>query len=357
MDTLWSAWIAVRSKALHSRNKETASDARRVEQNPIGVLRALHESLRHGSFEFSLQKGVVKERKGKKPRPLVVAPVPNRIVHRAILDTLQSDKPGVQQRLGHIPGILATPTSVGAIPGRGSPDAVRIIRRSIDTGATDFIRSDIRDFFTKVPTAKLIQFIRAQTEDDAFAALVERGVAVELANADDPRVREWIDLFPDGEIGVPQGCSLSALCANVVLQEFDRALNRRGITMVRYIDDFVILGSKHQAVEKAWHAGVKILNGLGLEVHAPSPGGTKASLGRIDDGFEFLSYHFRAKTVGLARDAKTRLLGEIDNELADARTTIAKHMRQVRRAETRYVQALDSIDRKVRGWGDMSTPE
>lgn len=352
MDTLWPAWLAVRSKALHSRNKETASDARRVEQNPVGMLRALHESLRYGTFEFSLQKGVVKERKGKKPRPIVVAPVPNRIVQRAILDTLQSDKPTVQKRLGQIPGILATPTAVGGIPGRGAPDAVRIICRSIELGAAEFIRSDIQNFFTKVPTAKLIRFMRAQTGEKAFVELVERGVNVELANVDDPQVRMWIDLFPDGEVGVPQGSSLSALCANVVLREFDQALNKRGITMVRYIDDFVILGRKRQAVKKAWHAGLEILKSLGLEAHVPSPGGTKASFGRIEDGFEFLSYHFRGKTVGLARKAKKRLIGEIDKELADARATIAKHMRQARRAEDRFVQVLDTIDRKIRGWGD-----
>lgn len=352
LDTLWPAWIAVRSKALHSRNKETASDAQRVEENPVGALRAIHVALHYGLFEFSLQKGVVKKRKGKKPRPLVVAPVRNRIVQRAILDTLQSEKTRVRRRLGQIPDILATPTSVGAIPGRGAPDAVRIIRESIDAGATDFIRSDIRDFFTRVPTERLIEFMREQTEDDAFTALVERGVAVELANADDPRVSEWIDLFPDGEVGVPQGCSLSALCANVVLKDFDHELNQRGITTVRYIDDFVILGSKHQAVEKAWHVAVEILKGLGLEAHSPIPGGTKASSGRIDDGFEFLSYHFRGRTVGLARNAKTRLLGQIDQDFADARKTIAKQMREVRRAQSRFVQTLDLIDRKVRGWGD-----
>jgi len=251
MSTLWTSWVAIRSKAIHSGNRVTREDARRIDQNPLRILRGLQESLRDGSFEFALQRGILQRRPGKKPRPIVVSPVTNRIVQRAILETLQSDSRAIKARLGVVTSVLSTPTSVGGIKGRGSQDAVRLLRQAIDNGATHFVRSDIRDFFTGVPTRDLLEHMRRETKDDEFVDLVREGLKVELANANDPSVRVWLSLFPDGEVGVPQGSSLSAFCANYVLREFDQRLNGRGVTTVRYIDDFVILGPSETAVAGA----------------------------------------------------------------------------------------------------------
>lgn len=350
--TLWGAWISIRSKAIQSPNRKTAQDARRIDQNPQGTLRRIQEELRSGVFEFAPQKGVLKRRDGKKPRPLVISPVVNRIVQRAILDTIQSKKPSIKNRLGSISIVLDTPTSVGGIPGKGSGDAVRLIRKAIECGASHFIRSDIRDFFTRVQTRKLIETIREITGDGEFADLIRRGLSVELENADDPIVSEWRSLFPDGTTGVPQGSSLSAFCANFVLRDFDTALNQNGTVMVRYIDDFVILGPSDTSVQAAWSLAISILDGLKLEFHEPVPRGDKASLGAIGDGFEFLSYRFRGRQVGLSRKAKSSLIANVDMVISSGKRSIGKSLSQPRRAETRFAQVLVDIDRRVRGWGD-----
>ena len=72
--TLWSAWITIRSKALRSSEQETRAAANTVDENPYGELFALQRQLRSGTFRFEPQKGVLKIRKGKKPRPLVISP-------------------------------------------------------------------------------------------------------------------------------------------------------------------------------------------------------------------------------------------------------------------------------------------
>ncbi|MCY4549274.1 MAG: reverse transcriptase domain-containing protein [Defluviicoccus sp.] len=352
MRTLWTSWISLRSRALNSRNPKTAEDARRIDQNPTGVLRGLQESLRKGEFRFRLQRGVLQRRKGKKPRPIVVSPVTNRIVQRAILEILQDQSPSVIRRLGDIPGALRTRTSVGGIPGKGASDGVQLISAAISSGATHYIRSDIVNFFTKIPTAQLIQLIRDQTGDDEFAHLIQTGLNVELENACDPTVSEWIDLFPNGEIGVPQGSSLSAFCANYVLRRFDAGLNGPSLTTIRYIDDFVILGGSETAVHDAWVNALEFLDELGLEAHMPELGGTKASQGTVSDGFDFLSYRFYQGQTGLSRDAKKRLLQEIDAEIRAAKHSIQTSWTEPRRAEPRFAQALAHLDRKVRGWGD-----
>lgn len=352
MNVLWGAWISIRSKALSSKNRKTSSDARRIDQNPFGALRSLQEDLRHDRFEFEPQKGVLSPREGKAPRPLVISPVKNRIVQRAILDTIQSGKPSIKRRLGSIPSVLETETSVGGLPGRGSPDAVRLLRSAIADGATHFVRSDIKDFFTRVQSAALIEDIRQTTGDNEFADLIEAGLHVELANADRPDIKEWYRLFPDGTTGVPQGSSLSAFCANYVLKRLDDELNQGTTTTVRYIDDFVILGPGAATVSDAWATARRILSAANLEVHEPTPGGSKASLGKVQDGFEFLSYRFRGKQVGLSRAAKNSLLKSVADAAARTKKNISGQTQKSRRAEHRLAQGLVEIDRLVRGWGD-----
>ena len=352
INTLWSAWIAIRSKALQSSNQETRASANCIDENPNSALATLQRQLCSSTFRFEPQTGVLKKRKGKNPRPLVISPVPNRIVQRAILDTLQSKKTSVRRRLRSIPNVLYTPTSVGGIPKKGSSDAVRLIRGAIADGATHYVRSDIKDFFTSVKTAQLVITIENITGDGEFAEFLKDGLRVELANADQPWVREWIELFPDGHTGVPQGSSLSTFCANFVLRDFDYALNRNGLVTIRYIDDFIILGHSEKEVSRGWTTAKSILSELDLQVHEPSASNEKASLGQVSEGFEFLSYRFRGKCVGLSRSAKLSILEKIDKDISTAKRSISGSLAEKRRAQARLAQALVSIDRRVRGWGD-----
>lgn len=350
--TLWPAWITIRSKALRSSDPKTRASANDIDENPYGALLALQRQLRSGTFRFEPQKGVLKVRPGKSRRPLVISPITNRIVQRAILDTLQSTKPSVRRRLGSIPDVLHTPTSVGGIPEKGSADAVRLIRRSIATGAKYFVRSDIRDFFTRVNTAQLIATMQDVTGDANFTNLLRDGLRVELANVDKPEVREWIHLFPNETIGVAQGSSLSVFCANFVLQDYDDALNRNNLTMVRYIDDFVILAHSRAAVMRAWSTAQEILGELDLEVHDPSRNDEKASNGHISQGFDFLSYRFSSSGVGLSRSAKVSILEKMEQTISDGKRSISDSLTKSRRTEKRFAQSLVDIDCQLRGWGD-----
>lgn len=87
---------------------------------------------------------------GKTPRPIVIASLTSRIVQRAILDVCQSDKPSIQKKLGLLPSLLQTPTSVGGLPNKGVKTAIEIIERARLGGATHYVRSDIQAFFTRI---------------------------------------------------------------------------------------------------------------------------------------------------------------------------------------------------------------
>ncbi len=348
--SLETAWRHVEKRAADSEDDRIREALAKFRTNPTRELAAIGKALRAGSFVFLPQRGYAKSRKGKTSRPIVVAPLVNRIVQRAILNVCQEQSPSVRRALGGLPDVIDSPTSVGGLPGRGVPEAVDQILSAIENGAKWYVRSDLVNFFTRIPKPEIEAFLTKNVFDTKFVDLFMQALKTELANAKE--LRADLELFPTGKIGVPQGSALSALCANIVLVDFDRNLNGRGITTIRYLDDFVILGPTKQAVEKAWKEGQMILKSVGLEAHDPSAASGKASKGQVSDGFDFLSFTIRGKTAAPCSSAKAKLLRDIDQVIRDTKREINDATGLPRRRETRLVQSLALIDKKVCGWGD-----
>jgi len=351
LSALKAAWDHVRPQATKSNDPEVKRERATIDGDVLRYLRALQRDLGSGRFTFERQKGVLKTRDGKAPRPIVVAPLRSRVVQRAILDVCQSDRPRIRRRLGRLPSALATPTSVGGLPGKGVATAIHLIKTAVRDGATHYVRSDLKNFFGKLPKAPLHSFLDAEVNDPAFVQLFKDSLDIDLTNATQAEIQKWWALFPSDETGVPQGSALSAISANIVLADFDRELNLGPVTMVRYLDDFLILGPTNEIVADAWQQALQILGALDLEAHLPGES-DKAAVGAIEDGFEFLSFRVQGTTIAPTRAAKADLLQQIDQLVRDSRREIQDHGGDPRRTERRFVQSLDRVDRKVRGWGD-----
>lgn len=352
MDNLYRAWTTVRANVLASGSDEFKAEVQSISESPLPYLRRIQARLQRRKFQFAAQKGVLKKRRGKSPRPIVVSPIENRIVQRALLNVLQSLNPRLVTGLGEIPSILRTPTSVGGVPERGVPEAVALIRDAISKGATHYLRSDIQGFFQKIPRTAVVELVRAQTSDEAFAALFGAAMEVELANPDE--VRDFLHLFPTDDIGVPQGSSLSAFAGNVVLAAFDQAMNGRGIVTIRYIDDFVILGPSGRSVRSAFKAAQALLKELGMTAYGPDEDSSKSSEGEVQEGFEFLGCAIKGTSVGPSRAARRSLLDIVTKTFRDGLSNINAMIesKAARRAEEAFAQTLSGVDRKVRGWSD-----
>ena len=134
-------------------------------------------------------------------------------------------------------------------PFGGVRPAIKLIRDEIDRGAGYFFQSDIKAFFTKIPTSGIIEFIRQETRDERLSELFAKGLEVHLENKDE--LLTYALLFPSGGIGVAQGSSLSAFAGNVLLYEFDHELNQMPVAAVRYIDDLMIVARQEEALEAA----------------------------------------------------------------------------------------------------------
>lgn len=139
-----------------------------------------------------------------------------------------------------------SPHSYGFRPGRSAHQAVRAARAFVVEGYTWVVDVDLERFFDRV-------------QHDVLMARVARKV-------DDPRVLRLIRRYLDGgvmvagikqatEVGTPQGSPLSPLLANIMLDDLDQELQRRGHRFVRYADDVRV----HVKTERA---GQRVLTGM-----------------------------------------------------------------------------------------------
>lgn len=195
--SLKRAWDHVRPRAMQSRDEKIQRERAAIEKDSLGYLRRLQRELAADVFVFDRQKAVLKRRTGKDPRPIIVAPLRNRIVQRAILDVCQTDRLRLRRRLGGLSAALNTPTSVGGLPDRGVSDALRLIKYAVAEGATHYVRSDIKSFFAKIPKQSVHQFLDREVSDLRFVNLFKSGLETELHNSNDTEIRKWWGLFPD----------------------------------------------------------------------------------------------------------------------------------------------------------------
>lgn len=243
---------------------------------------------------------------------------------------------------------MEIPTSVGGIA--GVDVAISMVTKAIAEGASWYVRSDIPAFFTKVPKDPIAEFIGKATLDEDFTTLFKEAVAVELGNP--KSLGEEFNLFPTADIGVAQGSALSPLIGNILLRDFDRQLNGRRVTCIRYIDDFVILAPTHSAALAAFRSARKILGDFGLEAYDPADRPDKASAGPCANGFDFLGCHIQSGLIQPSNSARNAILARVRAILADGRHTISLVQADKAQAGQRFVQTLTLLDRVVKGWGD-----
>ena len=142
------------------------------------------------------------------------------------------------------------------------------------------------------------------------------------------------------------------MAGNIVLEDFDRKMNARGITCIRYIDDFILLGKSRASVEKALNVARSLLQGLGMDTYDPTKDREKAFSGSIDSGFSFLGYELIPGEYPPSTKARENLIHQIRILIEDGKRSIAKVMRgaELRSNERCYAQSLVAIDNTIKGW-------
>jgi RNA-directed DNA polymerase len=131
--------------------------------------------------------------------------------------------------------------SYGFRPGRSAHDAVKAARGHIEAGYEWVVDLDLAKFFDRVNHDRLMARLKRDIEDKRVLKLVNEYLkAGVMVNG----------IVMETKEGTPQGGPLSPLLSNIVLDELDRELEKRGHRFVRYADDCNIYVKSQRAAER-----------------------------------------------------------------------------------------------------------
>jgi RNA-directed DNA polymerase len=179
---------------------------------------ALIASLLDGSYQPRPVRGVqIPKPGGAGMRQLGIPTVADRLVQQAFLQVLEP-----------ILDPTFSASSYGFRPGRGAHDALARARQYVADGRTIVVDIDLEKFFDKVNHDILMARLGRWVGDKRMLAIIGRFLRA--------------GLMQDGvcvsrEEGTPQGGPLSPLLANLLLDDLDKELERRGHAFCRYADD------------------------------------------------------------------------------------------------------------------------
>jgi RNA-directed DNA polymerase len=132
-------------------------------------------------------------------------------------------------------------SSYGFRPGKSAHDAVIKVRKTIREGYRIAVDMDLAKFFDSVNHDVLMHRVSRKVHDKRVLCLIGKYLRAGVMDA---------GRLKTTRMGVPQGGPLSPLLANILLDDLDKELERRGHRFVRYADDFVILVKSQRAGER-----------------------------------------------------------------------------------------------------------
>jgi RNA-directed DNA polymerase len=192
-------------------------------------------------------------------RPLGIPTVLDRLIQQAIAQVLT---PIFDPHFSE--------SSYGFRPGRSAHGAVRQVKKLFRSGNRYAVDADLSKFFDTVDHNLLMRCVEKRVKDKRVLRLIRKYLQAEVMS--DGRCE------PTRQ-GVPQGGPLSPLLANILLDELDQELERRGHKFVRYADDFIILVKSKRTGERVFSSIRKFLEReLKLEVNE-----TKSKVARLDE--------------------------------------------------------------------------
>ncbi|WP_338385695.1 group II intron reverse transcriptase/maturase [Escherichia coli] len=144
----------------------------------------------------------------------------------------------IAQQLSAIVDKSFSGSSYGFRPGRNTWQAVQQAQRYIRGGKRWVVDMDLEKFFDRVDHRLLMTRLARTIKDRRVLRLIRRYLKAEIVR--DGQREKWQE-------GIPQGGPLSPLLSNILLDELDKELERRGHSFCRYADDCNIYVSSRKA--------------------------------------------------------------------------------------------------------------
>jgi group II intron reverse transcriptase/maturase len=180
-------------------------------------------------------------------RELGIPTVTDRLIQQAILQVLQ---PQIDPKFSEY--------SYGFRPNRRAHEAVFKAQSYVQKGYRIVVDIDLEKFFDRVNHDILMSRVSRHVSDNRVLHLIRSYLNSGMM---------WNGVVHEREMGTPQGGPLSPLLANILLDEVDKGLEKRGHRFVRYADDANVYVKSRSAGERVMQSLRKMYDRLNLKVN------------------------------------------------------------------------------------------
>ena len=179
-------------------------------------------------------------------------------------------------------------TSYGFRPKKSAKDAIKQVKDNIYAGHKFIYDADLSKYFDTIPHGKLFKLLKHRLADGGVLNLLQQWLTAPVKLSD--------GRLQSNKAGTPQGGVISPLLSNIYLHAFDNIVNhpkgkfaRSGIRMVRYADDWLLMGKWYFSEEILRYID-QIMNNMGLRLNK----GKTRLLHINKSSLFFLGFEFRS---------------------------------------------------------------